>query len=166
MPLNIGQHTYGNPILRGNHNTVNIGKYCSIAANVVFDCGFDHNYRFVSTWPFAVNWGLDLPINKPITRDINVGNDVWIGEDSLITEGCTIGNGAVIGARSIITKDIEPYSIVVGHHRVLKKRFSDEQIEQLLAIAWWNWSDDKVRQHAHLLQTEDIQAFLNHADNS
>lgn len=160
-----GAYTYGLPITRrGTHNSVVIGKYTSIATGVVFDGGFSHNYKNVSTYPFNPNMPgcNELPLNLVIpVKDIIVGNDAWIGEDSMIMAGVTIGDGAVIGARSIITKDVAPYTIVVGHHRVLGNRFNPEQIKQLMQIKWWDWPDEKVRQNAHLLLNEDIDNFIN-----
>lgn len=162
MSLTKGDFTYGDPIMRGNHNNVTIGKYCSLASGIILDCGFNHNHKFVSTYPFDVQMFMgNLPPNRPEVKDIVIGNDVWIGEDTMIMNGITIGDGAVIGARSIITKDIEPYEIVVGHHRSIGYRFADDQIKKLLAIAWWNWPEVRVKQNAHLMLSEDIEYFLN-----
>ena len=75
--------------------------------------------------------------------------------------GVTIGDGAVVGARSIVTKDILPYSIVVGSPaKITKKRFTDEQINILLDIKWWNWDEQKIIDNAHLLMSEDINSFI------
>ena len=77
-------------------------------------------------------------------RSIRIGNDVWIGAHSIIRSGVTIGDGAVIGAGSVITKDIAPYTVVVGGNRVIKQRFSDSVVEDLLSMKWWEWNDDKI----------------------
>lgn len=162
--VTVGAYTYGLPIIRrGTHNSVVIGKYSSIASGVIFDGGFSHNYKNVSTYPFNPNMPgcNNLPLNLVMpVKDIVVGNDCWLGEDCMIMQGVTIGDGAVIGARSIITKDIAPYEIVVGHHRSIGYRFADDQIKRLLAIAWWNWPDEKVRENAPLLLSEDIDNFI------
>ena len=160
----IGEYTYGLPIIRrGTHNSVTIGKFCSIAQGVIFDGGFSHNYKNVSTYPFQANMSgcghLPLNLKMPI-QDIAIGNDVWIGEDVLIMAGVTIGDGAVIGARSIVTKDITPFEIVVGHHRSIGYRFAEDRIKALQRIRWWNWTDDKIRQNAHLLLSENIDEFI------
>lgn len=73
-----------------------------------------------------------------------IGNDVWIGAHSIIRSGVIIGDGAVIGAGSVITKNVAPYTVVVGGNRVIKQRFSDNEVEDLLSIKWWKWDDSKI----------------------
>jgi chloramphenicol O-acetyltransferase type B len=154
-----GDHTYGNIIRRGEMNTIRIGKYCSIGDNVIFDGGWDHDISKISTYPFHT-WGL-TENNNICSGDINIGNDVWIGADCIIRSGVTIGDGAVVGARSIISHDIEPYSLVVGNGRVIRKRFTDEEIEGLLKLKWWNFSDKKVRDIAPILHSRDFEKLFN-----
>jgi len=154
-----GDHSYGNIIRRGEMNTIRIGKYCSIGDNVIFDGGWDHDINKISTYPFHT-WGL-TENNNVCSGDINIGNDVWIGADCIIRSGVTIGDGAVIGARSIISKDVEPYSLVVGYGRVIRKRFTDEQITGLLKLKWWDMADDKVRQIAPILHSRDFEKLFN-----
>lgn len=154
-----GDHSYGNIINSGDMNTITIGKYCSIGNNVVFDGGWDHDISKISTYPFHM-WGL-TENNNVCGGDINVGNDVWIGADCIIRSGVTIGDGAVIGARSIISKDVKPYSLVVGSGRVIKKRFTDEQIEGLLKLKWWDMPDNKVRDIAPILHSRDFEKLFN-----
>lgn len=159
-----GAYTYGLPITRrGTHNCVTIGKFCSIAQGVIFDGGFSHNYKNVSTYPFQANMPgcghLPLNLVMPVL-DIVIGNDVWIGEDSLIMAGVTICDGAVIGARSVVTKNVKPFEIVVGHHRSIGFRFPIYQSNKLLEIKWWNWPEDKIRENAHLLLNENIDEFI------
>lgn len=160
-----GAYTYGLPITRrGTHNAVTIGKFCSIAQGVIFDGGFSHNYKNVSTYPFQANMPgcAHLPLNLVMpVPDIVIGNDVWIGEDVLIMAGVKISDGAVIGARSIVTKDVLPYEIVVGHSRSIGFRFPHvEQIHALIKIAWWDWPEDKIRENAPLLLSEGIDEFI------
>ncbi len=156
-----GQYTYGNPSRRGDGNTVTIGKFCSIAGGVAFDSGFNHNSAFISTYPFHT-FRPELPTNIIIKGDTVVGNDVWISEQVMIMSGVTIGDGAVIGMRAIISKDIQPYEIVVGApQKVLRKRFSDDQIKELLLIKWWDWNIEKIVANAHLLQSNNIDEFIN-----
>ena len=161
--IKIGRHTYGNPVRRGTGNTVTIGKFCSIAIGVILDGGFSHNTKFISTYPLH-SWFpecANLPSNIVIKGDIEIGSDVWIGEGAAIMSGVKIGHGAVIGMRAIISKDVQPYEIIVGApQKVLRKRFTDDQIEELLKIQWWNWSDEKVIENAHLIQSENIEEFI------
>ena len=162
--ITVGKHTYfcGEPIRRGSMNNITIGSYCSIAEGVIFDSGFNHNINFVSTFPFNKLEGLEHLTGHPICKgDIVIGNDVWIGEHVMIMSGVTIGHGSIIGARSIVTKDVKPYSMVAGSPATFKKyRFNSSQIIDLLEIKWWEWQEDKIKQYAHLLMN-DIDLFIN-----
>lgn len=145
-------------------NNVTIGKYCSIAQGVIVDGGFNHNMNFVSTFPFNSIQGCEHLTGHPVCKgDIVIGNDVWIGEDAIIMSGVTIGDGAVIAARSIVTKDVEPYSMVAGSSAKFKKyRFTKEQIGALLEIKWWDWPHEKIVENAPLLMG-DIETFISKA---
>ena len=96
----------------------------------------------------------------PIKGDTIIGNDVWIGYKAAILPGVTIGDGVIIGAYSVVTTDIEPYSIVGGNPaRLIRMRFDTETINELLGLAWWNWPIEKITQFtAHLCG--DIDDFL------
>jgi acetyltransferase-like isoleucine patch superfamily enzyme len=113
MTVGLGTYGHENIVRRGEMNRITIGKYCSIASNIVIDGGFNHNTNFVSTYPFFNRDGLGIQ-NVICKGDVIIGNDVWICENVLIMSGIIIGNGAVIGANSIVTKDVEPYSIYAG----------------------------------------------------
>ena len=98
-----------------------------------------------------------------ITRkgDILIGNDVWIGYEAVILSGVTIGDGAIIGTRAVVTKDVPPYTIVGGvPARPLRKRFTEEVIEKLLKICWWNWPDHKVKEHLDCIRKGDIDSLI------
>lgn len=161
--ITIGKHTYGNPIRRGTGNKVTIGSFCSIAENTLLDGGFNHNSGFVSTYPFH-SWFPEcnyLESNILIKGDIEIGSDVWLCEGCVIMSGVKIGHGAIIGMRAIISKDVNPYEVIVGApQKVLKKRFTEEQIDKLLKIEWWNWEDDKIIKNAHLIQSIKIDPFI------
>nr|WP_246566018.1 CatB-related O-acetyltransferase [Tissierella simiarum] len=90
-----------------------------------------------------------------------IGNDVWIGSNAVILRGVKVGNGAVIGAGAIVTKDVEPYSIVVGNPaRVIKKRFSEQIIESLEKIQWWNWSKEIIRKNLDLVYSSTVDEHV------
>jgi acetyltransferase-like isoleucine patch superfamily enzyme len=94
--------------------------------------------------------------------DIQIENDVWIGATSTIMSGVTIHNGAIIGAGSTVTKDVPPFAIVAGNPgRIVKYRFTEEQIEKLLQIAWWNWEEEQVKDNAMLMWSSNIDEFIN-----
>lgn len=148
-----------------NNDKLIIGKFCSIACNAkfMFTSG-NHNLGSLSTYPFPIffdEWGLDP---KNITDawnnkgDIVVGNDVWIGYDAIIMPGVHIGDGAIIGAKSIITKDVEPYSIVGGvPAKQIRKRFDDTTIQILENIKWWDWPEEKIKESIDDIQKGNIE---------
>ena len=169
--VEIGAHSYGVPRVlawnlgdRKTSSRVIIGRYCSIAGQVTFLPGGNHRTDFVSTYPFRIRWGLDgaAEDGNPYSKgDIRVGHDVWIGEGANILSGVSIGHGAVVAAFSVVTKDVPPYAIVGGAPaRVIRRRFTPEQIEALLRIAWWNWPQAKVLDAVPLLNGSDVQAFI------
>jgi len=172
MKYSQGKHSYGGYIefVGGTKGKITIGKYCSIGADVRALMSHDHNIKNISSFPFG-HPGMDISklMKKPLpTRDIynirrkleiNIGNDVFIGSNSVIFRDVNIGDGAVIGAFSVITKDVSPYSIVAGNNRYFKKRFSKEDIEFLLELKWWDFSDEKVAEIGHILCSSDIEAL-------
>lgn len=140
-----------------------IGKFCSIGPNVQIILG-KHPSTFVSTHPmFYAN-------NKPFKTfsdktyideydNVKIGHDVWIAEGVLIPSGVTIGNGAIITARSVITKDVEPYSIVGGiPAKHIKYRFENEIIKKINDSEWWNWDIEKLREKFNLFH--DPSSFI------
>jgi chloramphenicol O-acetyltransferase type B len=169
----VGDHTYGMPTVRrwpGSAN-LHIGKYCSIAEEVLIFPGGNHRPDWVTTYPFS---GIDAwPAahqikGHPSTRgDIVIGNDVWLGYGSLILSGVTIGDGAVIGARAVVTKSVPPYAIVAGNPaRLLRYRFSQQDVKRLLALQWWNWSDEQVEAAIPQLLSGDLRNILGDDVNS
>ena len=152
--------SYGNPTIAGNLNEIRVGKYCSIADSATFDGGMQHNTRFVTTYPL---WRMGAAENRNgmCLGDIEIGNDVWIGDGALIISGVKIGDGAVVGARAIVTHDVLPYHIVGGiPAKTIRPRFALEQIERLLEIRWWDWPAEKILENQHLLLSENINTFI------
>jgi virginiamycin A acetyltransferase len=134
-----------------------IGKFCMIASDVTFIMnGANHLTDAITTYPFAIFGGSwqDAMEGKmyPYKGDTIIGNDVWIGYKATIMAGVTIGDGAIIAAHSVVTKDVEPYSIVGGNPaKLIKKRFSEERIQQFLDMAWWNWDIEKISANVKFL---------------
>lgn len=150
-----------------NNDRLVIGKFCSIAcgAKFIFNCA-NHTLKSFSTYTFPLffeEW--DLPKSEVASAwdnkgDIIVGNDVWIGYDAVIMAGVTIGDGAIIGARAVVTKDVEPYSIVGGvPAREIRKRFAPDVVNRLRALQWWNWQEEKIRKAIPAIQSGDIEAL-------
>jgi acetyltransferase-like isoleucine patch superfamily enzyme len=146
-----------------------IGKYCSIARQVTIGVS-DHNYNWVTTSPIITSksYGfINDNVKEPQKLPPVIGNDVWVGMNVIIMRGVTIGDGAIIAAGSVVTRDIEPYSIVAGiPARHLRYRFSEVQIQELLKIQWWNWDEQKIRENAYLFYDIDkfIETHLNKVD--
>jgi acetyltransferase-like isoleucine patch superfamily enzyme len=163
--ISIGVGTYGSPNFRIwlANDKVQIGKYCSIAANVVIFGGGEHNYKFVSTYPLKGKLNCNDINTKTVVKSKGItliANDVWIGEGAMILSGVKIGNGAVIGARSLVTKDVPDYAIVGGNPaKIIKYRFEKETIKQLLMMKWWDWSKDKIKKNVHLISSENVNRF-------
>ena len=153
--LHIGYGTYGGVWTSANLRWENltIGNYCSIAANVSIYTG-NHPTNFFTTHPIMYNPDLGASEAISFSQHLTIGNDVWIGQNAIILPSChKIGNGAVIGAGSIVTKDIEPYSINVGNPaRAIRKRFSDEVIKKLEETHWWEMELDELKKHIEQLQ--------------
>ena len=114
-------------------------------------------YAFTHLFPEATGFK-----GHPRTKgDVVIGNDVWIGYEALILSGVRVGNGAVIAARSIVTRDVEPYSIVAGNPaRHIRFRFDEAAVKALEEIAWWDWPMDKIKEAWPLLLADDVKAFI------
>lgn len=132
-----------------------IGKFVQIAYGVQFlTSSANHQMHGISTFPFSSMLGrfdeaLTIFADK---GDTIIGNDVWIGHEAVIMPGVKIGSGAIIGTRAVVTKDVEPYTIVAGNPaKVLKRRYSKEDIEELLSIAWWDWDVSEIEKHVDVL---------------
>lgn len=139
-----------------------IGKFCSIASGATFMMAGNQGHRvdWISTFPFSPEeFGEDVQSGFERAGDTVVGNDVWIGSEAMIMPGVKIGDGAVIGARSVITKDVPPYSIVVGHNHIVRQRFDDECIAMLLEIKWWNWPINHIKQAMKIMCSNDVRAL-------
>ena len=151
-----------------NHDRLVIGKFCSIAcgARFLFNSA-NHAMGSLSTYPFPLfyeAWGLDranVAAAWDNKGDILVGSDVWIGYEAVILAGVTIGDGAVIGARAVVTRDVPPSTVVGGvPARPIKRRFSDETIQALLEIRWWDWPTEKIARNIGAIQSGKIEELV------
>ncbi|WP_420910707.1 CatB-related O-acetyltransferase [Vermiculatibacterium agrestimuris] len=143
-----------------NHERLRIGKFCSIAcgAKFIFNSA-NHSLRSLSTYPFPIffeDWELNverIPEAWDNKGDIVVGNDVWIGYEAVILAGVTIGDGAVVAARSVVTRDVPPYTIVGGvPAKPIRKRFDEETVHRLLELRWWDWPTERIRANLDAIQ--------------
>ena len=97
--------------------------------------------------------------------DVIIGHDVWLGEASVILSGVKIGNGAVVGASAVVSKDVPAYGVVAGNPaRLVKRRFSDEEIGILQKMAWWDWDTDKIDAAVAYLMDGNLLALSDFSD--
>lgn len=157
--INVGIGTYG--CFSTNFRPhVNIGSYCSIAPGVQRLVG-NHPISNVSTHPLFYKKELGgVKETKYEYHKLTIGHDVWIGVNAIITGNVDyIGNGAIIGAGSIVTHNVEPYTIVAGNPaKTIRKRFDQQTIEKIEKSRWWELSDLDLRKIAD--SANDIDLFL------
>jgi acetyltransferase-like isoleucine patch superfamily enzyme len=166
--MSYGKYTYGKLTINWQNNDANlvVGNFCSIASNVNVYLGGNHRTDWVTTYPFGhihTNiFNMFDGVGHASTKgNIIIGNDVWIGSNVTIMSGVTIGDGVVIANNSHVVKNIEPYSLVGGNPaKLIKYRFTKEQIEKLLEIKWWYWDDEKINKFTPLLCNNDIDEFI------
>lgn len=181
----LGKHSYGQPEVVGVMPFVkylsagsSIGNFCSLSSGLKFVFYSKHSVNWVSTYPFAAfydSWKMNnefynkgiIDVSKIKPNPIIIENDVWIATNVTVKEGVRIGNGAVVAMNSLVTKDVPPYAIVGGNPaRVIRYRFTEKQIASLLKIAWWNWEDDKIKKVLPLLNSANIDGFIETALNA
>jgi len=136
-------------------NKVIIGSFCSIARNVQIQ-GHNHNYkRATSSSIFKTIFNTNDASDYEVKGNITIEDDVWIGTNSVILSGVSIGRGAIVAAGSIVSKNVEPYSIVGGiPAKFIKKRFTDENILELENSKWWEWKIDKILKNKEFFSKE------------
>jgi len=138
-----------------------IGKFCQIASGVEFVMnGANHQMNAVSTYPFyTLGWDMNPPKAEdlPIKGDTIIGNDVGIGQNAVIMPGVHIGNGTIIATNSVVTKNVESYTIVGGSPaKEIIKRFDDELIELLNKLEWWNKPIEEINSLIPILTDSDL----------
>ncbi len=169
----IGRNNYG-PLAHPGAYDMNfiesIGSFCSFGpgcavAQTHYLGVTTHQFLF-SSWRFP-DFDKHLPKDKQQTvfRDhiashkTTIGNDVWVGRNATIMAGVKIGNGAIIGSGAVVTHDVPPYAVVGGvPAKIIRYRFSPEQIGALEEIAWWNWDDKTIADRFD--DFLDIDAFI------
>ena len=150
-----------------NKDRLIIGKFCSIACGVRFIfTSANHTLHSLSTYPFPLfyeEWGTsvcEVASAWDNKGDIVLGNDVWVGYEAVILSGVHIGDGAIIGARAVVTKDVEPYSIVGGvPAKVIRMRFDQQRIQDLQALRWWDLPYEQIKRLLPVIQRGDIKVL-------
>ena len=162
--LIIGRYTYIST--HATMSMVSVGRFCSIGPQ--FMCGLgDHPTDFASTSPIffslARQCGFSFAEQNLFEerKRIDIGHDVWIGARVFIRDGVRIGNGAIIAAGAVVVKDVPPYAIVGGvTAKLIRYRFPDEIIAELLKLQWWEWSEEKLRKAQPYFAQDDIPKLI------
>lgn len=152
----IGDYSYSGPF--DMIFNCKIGKFTSISYGVTLGPP-EHDYTLLSTHPFIydINYDVfgkkDIIVNNKLSKQLIIGNDVWIGCNSTILRDVKVGDGAVIGANSLVNRDVPPYAIVAGcPAKIIKFRFQPEIINCLLDIKWWAWDIEKIKKNVNLFR--------------
>jgi acetyltransferase-like isoleucine patch superfamily enzyme len=160
----VGDYSYGSPNIRMMWSDAQlvVGKYCSIADGVQFILGGNHPLDHATTFPLSKMSGRTTASEGPFSRgDIVIGADVWIGKDATILSGVTIADGAIVGACAVVASDVAPYSIVAGNPaRLIRRRFSEEIIAQMIRLRWWDLPDEDVSALQARLQSSDVDGLI------
>lgn len=168
--IQIGAFTYCNTSIVGSNDgtKLTVGKFCSIAQGTVIILGGEHRPDWCTTYPFNVKMNeFGYIKGHPKSKgDVVIGNDVWIASHSLILSGVHIGNGSIIAANAVVTKNVEPYTIVGGNPaKPIRKRFDDQTIKKLEEIQWWNWNYEYIYDAIPILQSNHIDRLFEFYDS-
>lgn len=139
--------------------SLQIGKYCAMAENIMFmiDVNHDYNGLYMGNVPELI--GEKRKIHQRARGEIIIQNDVWIGHGAVIMDGVTIHNGAVVATNAVVTKDVPPYAIVGGNPaKVIRYRFDENTIQKLESIAWWDWDSEKIIRNKEKM-AGDVKVF-------
>lgn len=144
-----------------------IGRFCAIATGVRFIMnGANHSMSGLSTYPFSIfgrGWEEDFDPaawSETLRGDTVVGNDVWIGYEATVMPGVNIGDGAVLAAKSVVSRDVPPYAVVAGNPaRIVRRRFDEDTVGRLLAIAWWNWPINRITRNLASIRGGSVEAL-------
>lgn len=163
-------HSYGGCFARefnsgGLH--VDVGRYCSFAQNVRY-FGASHPTAFISMSAYWYNSSFGFEVRDVERASLSIGHDVWIGYGVIITPGCKqIGNGAVIGAGSVVTRNVEAYSVNVGvPSRHIAMRFSEDVVKGIELSKWWNREPEELyAYYRYMNNPEEFVKALVHGES-
>ncbi|UJW36730.1 CatB-related O-acetyltransferase [Saccharothrix sp. AJ9571] len=141
-----------------------IGRFCALGTGVRFIMnGANHRMDGPSTFPFPIMGGswaenFDLITGLPARGDTVVGHDVWFGHGVTVMPGVRIGHGAIIAWGAVVTSDVPDYGIAGGNPaRLIRTRYGQEEIDRLLAIAWWDWPLEHLTEHVRTIMSGTLE---------
>jgi len=145
-----------------------IGKFCSIAAftrinpgNHPMERASQAHFQYRSSKYFDGEADDESFFDWRRAHSVTLGHDVWLGHGAVVLAGNNVGTGAVVAAGAIVTKDVPPYAIVAGNPaRIIRMRFEERIGEQLMALAWWDWDHERLRQALPDFRKLPVEAFL------
>jgi acetyltransferase-like isoleucine patch superfamily enzyme len=170
--VSIGRHTFGHGVdtfqLFRPGARIEVGGFCCIQREARILAGSEHFTDRVSTFPFSARifdpqaGNLDESIDRGPTV---IGNDVWIGMGAIVLSSVLVGDGAVIAAGAIVSKAVPAYAVVAGNPaQIVRYRFEKDVRERLLALRWWDWSDEALMRE-RLFLSADVHEFLEHTES-
>lgn len=163
--VSFGSHTYVNSDSRIRFSK--IGKFCSIGSNVKIGLGL-HPTNLVSSHPsfYSTNKNFKTFADKNYFEEyenVEIGNDVWIGENAIVMGGLTIGDGAIVAAGAVVTKNVNAYEIVGGiPAKLIRMRFSEDLIQRIGRTNWWDKDEKWLEKHHEIFRSHDL--FFEHFD--
>lgn len=176
----IGAFTFFNASGKTSVYRTRLGRYSQIGESSIIGPP-EHPMDWFSSHPFAFTRPDEVPVMYQMddfarlaptadageswasqqSNDTVIGHEAYIGAGAFIKRGVTIGDGAVVGAGSIVTRDVPPFTIVVGSPaKVVRQRFSDAIVARLMALQWWNYDLSPWRDHVDFSQVEPTLEFL------
>lgn len=146
----------------GNSDPATIGAFAGVAQEALIYLGHGiHDTNAITAHCLAENgppW-IGGPALSP-SISTTIGNDAWVGRGASVLPGVTVGDGAIVGAHAVVAKDVPPYAVVVGNPAtVVRRRFSDREVETLLCLRWWEWPDTAIKDARALLLANDVAAI-------
>ena len=157
--VSVGKYTYGELNIKSfgeKSSRLTIGNYCSIAEGTLFLLAGEHEYTSITTFPYQKYVLGETKVDTKTKGNIEIEDDVWIGERVIILSGVTIGQGAVIGAGSIVARDVPPYAIFAGN-KIIKYRFVEQIIDQLIRF---DFSNLMIQDFEEIKNIPSIEAFI------